>query len=277
MAINLDAIRAKVAELSGQRKASNINMWRPELGSHRVRLLPWKDSEDGQPFKERWFYYLGDKPSILCPHQFGKPDPINDLIRKLYSSGKPDDKTLAKKLQPKLRIYAPVVVRGDEGKNVQVWSFGKQVYQRLLTFFMDAEIGDILDPSDGWDLVVNVSQSPGKQFMDTVVDAARRPSKLSDDPAQTKAWMDSIPNIDDMYKLRSFEEINNILSSWLNGDQPADQSVGIEKPLVAGNAADLLDDLEKEVKGAAPKKKKQDEAVVHASLDAAFDDLLTGE
>lgn len=273
MAVNLDAIRAKVAELSGQRRSSNINIWRPEPGDHRIRLLPWKDSEDGQPFKERWFYYLGNKPSILTPHQFGKSDPINDLIRKLYSSGKPDDKTLAKKLQPKLRIYAPVLVRGGEDKNVQIWSFGKQVYQRLLGFFMDGDIGDILDPETGWDLLVKITQTPGKQFPDTTVDVARRSTKLSDDPTQAKAWLDGVPNIDDIYKLRSFEEISNVLTSWLNEGQGTDNSVGMEKPMSA--AADLLDDLEKEVKATKPvKKKPQDEAVVHKSLDAAFDDLL---
>jgi len=120
MAIDLEAIKRRVAELSGVKKTSSVQMWKPGLGEHKVRCLPWKNAAEGQPFMERWFYYIGDNAGILAPNQFGKPDPINDLIRKLYSSGKPDDRTLAKKLAPKMRCYAPVIVRGEEDKGVQV-------------------------------------------------------------------------------------------------------------------------------------------------------------
>jgi hypothetical protein len=132
MAIDLEAIKRRVAELSGVKKSSSVQLWKPGIGEHKIRCLPWKNAPDGQPFMERWFYYIGENAGILAPNQFGKPDPINDLIRKLYSSGKPDDRLLAKKLQPKMRCYAPVVVRGQEDKGVMVWSFGKIVYQRML-------------------------------------------------------------------------------------------------------------------------------------------------
>ena len=161
MAIDLEAIKRRVAELSGVKRTSSVQLWKPSLGEHKVRCLPWKNAPDGQPFMERWFYYIGENAGILAPNQFGKPDPINDLIRKLYSSGKPDDRVLAKKLQPKMRCYAPVIVRGEEDKGVQVWAFGKLVYQRMLGFFLDEEVGDILSPTEGFDLKVSISKQPG--------------------------------------------------------------------------------------------------------------------
>lgn len=278
MGIDLDAIRRRVAELSGVKKTSSVQLWKPGLGEHKVRCLPWKNAPDGQPFAERWFYYIGENSGILAPNQFGKPDPINDLIRKLYSSGKPDDRVLAKKLQPKMRCYAPVIVRGEEDKGVQIWSFGKLVYQRMLGFFLDEEVGDILSPSEGFDLKVSITKQPGKQFNDTTVDPARRPSKLHDDSKVAEQWLNSIPNLDDMYRLKSTQEIETVLNNWLNGG-----SVGDETPELSRGSVpkDALDDLVAEVKSAPQEKqsvkksKKDDSESKKQSLDDAFADLMS--
>lgn len=280
MAVDLEAIRRRMAELSGIKKTSSVQLWKPGLGEYKIRCLPWKGSPDGQPFMERWFYYMGNNAGLLSPKQFGKPDPIDDFIRKLYSSGKPDDRNLAKQLQPKMRAYAPVIVRGQEDKGPQVWSFGKIVYQRLLSFFVDEDYGDILDPNEGFDLKVTITQSPGKQFQDTVVDCKGRPSKLHEDSAVMKKWLDSIPNIDDMYRLKSKEEIETVLTTWLNGDSPPSDSPdeGTGRGSVPKND---LDDLVNEVKEAPKKAKpvpaKSDDDVVSTkkqSLDEAFADLM---
>lgn len=279
MAIDLEAIKRRVAELSGVKKTSSVQLWKPSLGEHKIRCLPWKNSPDGQPFAERWFYYIGDNAGILAPNQFGKPDPINDLIRKLYSSGKPDDRNLAKKLQPKMRCYAPVVVRGEEDKGVQVWAFGKLVYQRMLGFFLDEEVGDILSPTEGFDLKVSITKQPGKQFNDTTVDPARRPSKLHEDSKQMESWLNSIPNIDDMYRLKSTQEIETVLNNWLNGGSATDATPEMSRGVVT---TDALDDLVAEVKSsdtkpAAKKSKKDDDSAKKQSLDDAFADLMGDE
>ena len=285
MAIDLEAIKRRVAELSGIKKTSSVQMWKPGLGEYKIRCLPWKNAAEGQPFMERWFYYIGENAGLLAPNQFGKPDPINDLIRKLYSSGKPDDRTLAKKLQPKMRCYAPVIVRGEEDKGVQVWSFGKIVYQRMLGFFLDEEVGDILDPSQGFDLKVTISKAPGKQFNDTMVDPARRPSKLHDDQKVAAGWLEAVPNIDDMYRLKSTQEIEAVLNSWLNGGAGAEESSTIETTR-GPTPPDALADLVAEVKGtsekAVPPVKKQkksddDDQPKKKSLDDAFADLMTDD
>lgn len=274
MAIDLEAIKRRVAELSGVKKTSSVQLWKPTVGEHKIRCLPWKNAPDGQPFMERWFYYIGDNAGILAPNQFGKPDPINDLIRKLYSSGKPDDRNLAKKLQPKMRCYAPVVVRGQEDRGVLIWSFGKIVYQRMLSFFLDEEVGDILSPSEGFDLKVTLSQSPGKQFMDTMVDPARRPSKLHEDSKQVEAWLNAIPNLDDMYRLKSTQEIETVLNNWLTGGTSAeeDKTDGASR---GATVTDELDALSADLKSGDKKPKKESaDKGKKQSLDEAFADLM---
>lgn len=258
MAINLEAIRRRVQELSGQRRQSSVQLWKPGPGEYKIRGLPWKNPPEGQPFIERWFYYFVN-PGILAPYQFGKPDPINDFIRKLCSSGKPEDRLLAKKLQPKMRAYMPIIVRGQEDKGVQVWSFGKGIYQKLLGYFLNEEVGDILDPNEGFDLNVVISQAPGKQFQDTSVEAARRPRKLSDDAAQAKKWLDSVPNIDDMYQLKSAQEIETILNNWLNGGDTSSGGSNDGTLKGASSSGDELDRLVNEVKAEATTAKKPDE------------------
>ena len=162
-------------------------------------------------------------------------------------------------------------------------------------FFVDEDYGDILDVQDGFDLKVTFSQQPGKQFQDTTVDCKGRSSKLHDDSKQSQMWIDSVPSLDDMYRLKSKEEIETILNNWLNGDMETQTSS--DEGTARGNSEpDALDDLVKEVKSKSsdqsrpapqkpsPKKPQvdDDEADVKPttkkkSLDEAFEDLMGEE
>lgn len=304
MAVDLEAIRKRVQELSGQRRNSSVQLWKPDQGEYKVRGLPWKSTPDGMPFIERRFYYIGNAPGFLAPSQFGKPDPINDLIRKLYSSGSPDDRNLAKKLQPKMRAYMPIIVRGQEDKGVQVWSFGKMVYQELLKMFTDEDAGDILDPLNGFDLKVTLAPSPkkvdGRSFMDTTVKNRPQSSPLSADAEQAKKWLESVPNIDDMYRQKTEKEVEQILNTWLAGGATGDEGGGDEGSgrggdKSQGDALDqLVNEVKSEVKSQAPAEAPKAEAkgkrggkkaadvdlddeaapAVKQSLDDAFEDLM---
>lgn len=262
MAVDLEAIRKKVAELSGQRRNSSVQLWKPEPGKHKVRGIPWKTTVDGVPFKELQFYYLGDNPRFLSPSQFGKPDPIRDLIRKLYSSGSPDDRQLAKKLHPKMMAYMAIIDRAHEEKGVQVWSFNKFIYQRLMGFFLQEDVGDFLDPLEGYDLEVDIKPS-GKKFngrdvMDTVVDVARKPSRLHSDVEKAKKLIDSVPEIGDMYPQKTTEEVEKLLNSWLSG-APTDQPV-TDGSSRGNKPQDELDKLVSEVRAEVKTETKVTEA-----------------
>jgi len=223
MAIDLAAIRKKLGQLSGQNSKKNV-MWRPEEGAETtVRLMAYPDN-DGQPFKELMFYYnIGTNRGLLSPYQFGKPDPIQELITKLRDEGSKESYELAKKLYPKMRCYAPVVVRGEEEKGVRLWAFGKTVYQSLLNYMLDEDYGDITDPLEGRDVRVSCQKNPGQQWATTDVRPRGKDTALSGDSAKSKQWLDSIPDVNDLFELKSYEELEGIINEWLNGDDEDDQ------------------------------------------------------
>ena len=218
MAIDLAAIRKKLGQLSGQNSKKNT-MWRPEEGSEStVRLIAYPDNE-GQPFKELMFYYnIGNNPGLLAPYQFGKADPIQELITKLRDEGSKESYELAKKLYPKMRCYAPVIVRGEEDKSVRLWAFGKQVYQTLLNYMLDEDYGDITDPLEGRDVRVTCTKAPGKMWATTDVRPRGKDSPLSEDSSKSKQWLDNIPDVNDLFELKTYEELERIVNEWLNGD-----------------------------------------------------------
>ena len=241
MAIDLEAIRNKLNQLSGGGSRRNM-MWRPQEGEeHTVRLLSFPDN-DGQPFKERWFYYnIGNNPGLLAPHQFGKPDPVQNLINELRNDSSKESYELAKKLYPKMRVYAPVVVRGEEDKGVRLWAFGKTVYQSLLNIMLDEDYGDITDPNDGRDVKVICTKAPGRQWATTEVRPRGKPSKLTTNGKQAKEWTTTMPNLDDLYTVKEFDELEQIVNRWLNGDE-GDSSTGTFK----GNGNSKFEDTSSE-------------------------------
>lgn len=265
MAIDFEAIRKKLNQLSGNntKKASS---WRPTEGEDAtVRLLSFPDN-DGQPFQERWFYYnIGNNPGLLAPYQFGKPDPIQELITKLRDDGSKESYELAKKLYPKMRCYAPVIVRGEEEKGVRVWAFGKMVYQSLLNIMLDEDYGDITDVSEGRDVKVICTKTPGRQWATTEVRPRGKQSKLSNSNDQITEWTNNIPNLDDMYTLRTYEELEKIVNDWLNGDDFDSSTTTTTTSTTGTERGTGTNQTQKETSGGSDKQYK--------SLDEAFADL----
>jgi len=220
--VDFDAIRKKLAKLNGGSRSSS---WKPKEGEeHTVRLLSFPDN-DGQPFKELYFYYnIGSNPGLLTLSQSGKPDPVQELITKLRAEGTKESYELAKKLYPKMRTYAPVVVRGEEEKGVQIWGFGKTVYQDLLGLMLDEDYGDITDPLSGRDIKVACNKLPGKKWAMTSVRPRPKETPLSKNPETASTWMSSIPNIDDMFTEKTYDELSKIINDWLvpEGESPDD-------------------------------------------------------
>jgi hypothetical protein len=286
MAINLDAIRKKLGELSGKNNKRD-RQWKPEEGKeYTIRLISFQNN-DGLPFKDRYYYYnIGKNPGILAPYQFGKSDPIKELRSKLYDEGSEASKELAKKLAPKMRTFAPVIVRGEEDKGVRIWAFGKIVYQDLLNLITNEDYGDITDLVEGRDIKVQLVKAQGKQFADTKFTPRVKTEPLSKDPNLVKQWVGSIPEVDGEADLKSYTEIEKIVNDWINsgmGDSdssPTETTRGgpaqktVEDTSNQQKLAAFSDDDDGFTTKAAPKaQSKTKTKTAQQELDDAFADL----
>ena len=255
MAIDFDAIKRKLDRLSGNSSSRNT-MWKPVEGEkHTVRLLSFPDN-DGQPFKEMMFYYnIPGQRGLLAPSQFGKKDPIQELINKLRDEGTKESYEMAKKLYPKMRVYAACIVRGEESEGVKLWGFGKTVYQKLLSLMCDEDYLDITDPITGRDVNVVCSKNPGQQWAMTEVTPRGRESKLSKEASQATEWMKNLPDVENIFQLKSYDELSKIVNDWLAVDEDGETSAGTEH-----NSS--VTSSEEKTKG------------TYSSLDDAFADLM---
>ena len=223
MAIDIEAMRAKLNASKTGKRESNSTKWRPSQGDQTIRILP---TADGDPFKEFHFHYnVGRNPGILCPKKnHGEECPICEFASKLWREGvEGDDSTLkneAKKLFVRKRYYSPILVRGKETEGVKVWSYGKTAYETLLGYVLDPDYGDVTDPETGTDMVLNydVPGTPGS-FPKTTLKPRRRPSILCDESvANCDELMESIPDIGGLFERKTSAEIQSLLDDFLSTD-----------------------------------------------------------
>ena len=159
--MNLDEIKKRLDKLNnkgggGSTNDFKNNFWRPPVGEKSViRIVPYKHNKD-IPFSELYFYFGIGKPRMIALSNFDESDPILEFATQLKKSGDKENMELAKKLYPKFRVFAPVLVRGEEDKGVRFYEFGKMVYQELLGVMADEDYGDITDIQKGREVTVEV-------------------------------------------------------------------------------------------------------------------------
>ena len=214
--MDLNAIKSRLSQLQTTNTRTS-NLWKPQPGTQVVRIVPYKFNADN-PFIELYFHYdLGGK-NYLSPISFGRPDPIEEFAQKLKGTGSKDDYRLGKKVEAKMRTYAPVVVRGEENQGVKFWGFGKTVYQELLSIIADPDYGDITDAVNGRDVVVEFisAEESGASFPKTNIRVKPNQTPISDDPAVLEKVKTSQKDIRDIYQEQSYEELTSVLNEWLN-------------------------------------------------------------
>ena len=221
MSTNIDAIRARLNKLQGTQKTAD-SLWKPTVGKHQIRLVPYKFNKD-IPFIELYFHYNINNKSYLSPASFGRPDPIVEFAEKLKRMGGKDDYREAKKMEPKLRTFVPVIVRGQESEGVKFWGFGKTVYQELLGYFADPDYGDLSDPFSGRDIVVDYAAAEGgASYPTTTIRVKPTTTKLHENDEKIKELIGNEKEITTIYSELSYDELKKILENWLAGNTTDD-------------------------------------------------------
>ena len=220
--MDIDAIKSKLATLQSTSNTKD-NFWKPEPGKQVVRIVPYKHNKDN-PFIELFFHYnLGNNKTYLSPLSFGRPDPVAEFADKLKSTGNKDEWIQGKRLEPKMRTFAPVVVRGKESEGVKFWGFGKTVYQELLGVIADPDYGDITDATNGRDIGIE-RQTPaeaGNQYGKTTVRVKPNQTAITDDATLLENLMDNQSNLTELYNEPTYDELKDVLQNYLN---PSDDS-----------------------------------------------------
>jgi len=213
--MDLNAIKKRLNQLQTTNNRTS-SLWKPQPGKTQIRIVPYSFNKDN-PFIELFFHYNLNNRSYLSPISFGRPDPIEEFAQKLKGSGSKEDYQLAKKLEAKMRTFAPVVVRGEEKQGVRFWGFGKTVYQELLSIIADPDYGDITDPVNGRDVVVEfiTAEESGASFPKTNIRVKPNQTAISDDP-DVLELVKTQQEISEIYQELSYDDLTGILNDWLN-------------------------------------------------------------
>lgn len=274
MSYNLDAIKAKINQLSGNRAAAGsktaektkVNWWKPQLGQHDIRFLPYQD-RNGQPFHEVSYYdsrLLSERRFVAGCQFEGMTDPVFNLLTELKKDKSKEAWTLWRNLQPKERYYAPIIVRGEEDKGVQLWELNSKLVKDIYSVLAHPDYKDenLMDPESGYDFTVTVSPTDktfaGNPVKDIKLQPRRKPSPLAKSAEAADKIVAGIPNLEAYFKAqtKSEDELKAILDNFLAGNGSSSEA----------SSEEVEEVKDKTVSEAKVKKAKK-------SIDDAFGDL----
>lgn len=219
--MDVSRIQNKLNELSQEsgRNKEKVDyekvFWRPTPGTHKLRVVPSK-YDPAFPFTELLFHYNVGKYPMVALSNFGKQDPIEEFVKELKKTNDSENWSLAGKLTPRVRTFAPVVVRGEEEAGVRLWGFSKTVYRSLLALAKDEDIGDFSDPITGFDLVVE--QVEGNPYPETTVRIKPKQSPLSEDSKEVQSWLTDQPDPREVYTQYDYDFMKRQLAEYLGED-----------------------------------------------------------
>ncbi len=254
------------------------SIYKPANGKSVIRIVPYKFNKD-IPFIELYFHYNINNKTYLSPMSFGRPDPIVEFAEKLKRTGDTDDWKAGKKMEPKLRTFVPVIVRGKESEGVKFWGFGKTVYQDILGYIADPDYGDITDPITGRDIVLEVqsAEESNAAYPTTTIRVRPSQTKLSDDAETVKQLLENQKEITELYQELSYAELKTILENWLNPSAGGEADDDIVEELEAPKSAPVTP-LAKSNPQTVPTNdlpwEKEEKSKVKDDVASAFDDLF---
>ena len=227
-------------------------LWKPELdksgnGYAVIRFLPAPNGEE-MPWAKVWSHafkgpggqwYIENSLTTL-----GKDDPVGELNRELWNSGKDSDKEIARAQKRKLSYYSNIYVVSDpahpenEGR-VFLYKYGKKIFDKLIEA-MQPEFADEtpLDPFNFWkgaDFKLKIRKVDGYWNYDKSEFAAPATLADFDDEKLESIWKEG-------YSLAEFEDSKNF-KSYEDLKKRLDLVLGRTAPTVAAFEEAPLEDL----------------------------------
>ena len=158
-----ERLMKKVEKLNEKGNNTDERLWKPAVdkagnGYAVIRFLP-AHANCELPWTQVWSHafqgpggwYIENSLTTL-----GKDDPVGELNRSLWNSGRESDKDIARKQKRKLSYYANVYVVKDSSNpenegQVKLYKFGKKIFDKI-TAAMQPEFDDeeAINPFDFW-------------------------------------------------------------------------------------------------------------------------------
>ena len=228
-----ERLMKKVEKLNEKGNNTDERLWKPAVdkagnGYAVIRFLP-AHANCELPWTQVWSHafqgpggwYIENSLTTL-----GKDDPVGELNRSLWNSGRESDKDIARKQKRKLSYYANVYIVKDSANpenegEVKLYKFGKKIFANL-TAAMQPEFDDeeAINPFDFWkgaNFKLKIKQVAGFWNYDSSEFATS--GALLDDDAELEKIYDKIYDLseftaDDQFK--SYEQLKGRLDTVLS-------------------------------------------------------------
>ena len=239
-------------------------LWKPEMdksgnGFAVIRFLPAPDGEE-LPFAKIWSHafkgpggqwYIENSLTTL-----GKDDPVGELNRELWNSGRDSDKAIARAQKRKLSYYSNIYVVSDpahpenEGK-VFLYKYGKKIFDKIVEAMQPAFADETpIDPFNFWkgaDFKLKIRKVEGYWNYDKSEFAAPAVLGGFDDDKLESIWKQSysLAEFEDAKNFKSYEDLKKRLDMVLGKTAPAPRPVDeseeavFDTPVGGFNDADI--------------------------------------
>ena len=265
----LDNLNQASKPRNTEKKDYTLIYWKPKAeGKFQIRFVPSKLNKDN-PFQEIFMHYGIGKFPIVALTNWGENDPVVEFSKKLRTSSDSENWRLAKQLDPKMRVFAPVIVRGEEEKGVRLFEFSKTLYMELLSVADDEDYGDFTDINQGFDFVVTATKVQDRPGFGLSLRPKPKQTPLSDNADTIKTWLENQPLLlEERYKY-TYDKLKEELQTFISGGEEQEDTI-VSEPAVAFESEAPAKEEKKftlSTQG-TPKKAKSEE------FDSLFEDDL---
>ena len=247
------SVLTKELEKANSTSSGDDRFWKPSVdaagnGFAVIRFLPAPDGEEipfvklySHAFQGDGGWYIENSLTTL-----GGKDPVGEVNRKLWNSGRDSDKEVARKQKRKLTYYANIFVVSDkanpenEGK-VFLYKFGKKIFDKV-TAAMAPEFEDEtpMNPFDLWEganFKLKITNVAGYWNYDKSEFSA--PAALNaDDSVLEKVWKQA-------HSLQAFTSADNF-KTYEELEERLNMVLGVTKTPAAARAATVVKTMNEE-------------------------------
>ena len=286
---NLAKLTQEIEKLNQPQSGGGADerLWKPELdksgnGYAVLRFLPAPEGED-MPWAKVWSHsFKGPGGQWYIENSLttiGKDDPVGELNRELWNSGRESDKATARTQKRKLSYYSNIYVVSDpahpenEGK-VFLYRYGKKIFDKLVEAMQPAFADETpLDPFNLWkgaDFKVKIRKVDGYWNYDKSEFAAPATLGKLDDTELEEIWKQSysLAEFEAPKNFKSYEQLQARLNLVLGKSSrtPAPVVDESEEEVVPANWGKEVSDFREKAVASAPVSGEEDTLSYFQSL-----------